>query len=267
MTLIKELLNFILDFVNTPIEFLLHFTKSLLANPIDPSAFAGIWVIIVYILSMFYGLLLLYSGFSFIISGYDAAKREEAKEWLKNVLIMIFLVQASYLIYVLILDINSALTTSIFSLIDKKFFVFTATSFSETVLEIVFGATYLLVLIVTIIILAIRYLIVSFGVALFPIGIFLYFMGPLQGYGKSLLSFLFINIFMSFFAALIFLMSSLLLKTSFFTDAKIILMIASFVVVDILGVYFLLYSLIIGAVNTILGSKGLSVVKRIKGEE
>ena len=256
--------NYILDLINTPLEFLLGLTQSLLTEPVDTSAYSDIWAIVIYIISMFYGLLLVYSGITFILSGYDSAKRESAKEWLKNILIMIFLVQASYFIYVLVLDVNSALTTSVFNLIDSDFFLFTIDSFSDITNQMMFGATYLLVLLLSIIILSLRYLIISLGVALFPIAIFFYFIQPLQGIGKSILNFLGINIFMSFFASIILLFGSMLLDTSLFADMKIMVMISSFFLVDILLIYFLFYGLILGAVSVFLGWKTFGLLKVIK---
>jgi hypothetical protein len=258
----ESFFNYFLDAVNAPLELILGFIETLLSEPIDSSTFSEVWAVVIYIISMFYGLLLVYSGFNFLISGYDSSKREQAKSWLKNILIMILLVQASYLIYVLILDVNSALTTSVFNLIDSDFFVFTMDSFSEVASELMYGVTYLIILMVTAVILIIRYLIVSFGVVLFPIGIFFYFIEPLKGFGKSIINFLMINIFMSFFASLIFLISSMLLETTLFTDMKVSLMIASFALVDIMLVYFLFQGLIMGAISVFIGFKtgGLSTV-------
>ena len=73
------------------------YTVALQKVPIQ--LFAGLWAIIIYVLSMFYALLMIYAGFQFIISGYDAQKRENAKAWLRNIVIMIILVQASFFIY------------------------------------------------------------------------------------------------------------------------------------------------------------------------
>jgi len=253
--------NYVLDIINTPLEILLGLIKGLLAEAIDPSAFSEVWAIVVYIISMFYGLLLLWSGLNFIISGYNFERRENAKEWLKNILLMVFLVQASYLLYVMLLDVNTSLTTAIFNLISEDFFIFTIDSFSEVANELMYGSVYLLVLLCTIVILTIRFIIVSFGVALFPIGIFMYFIQPLRGFGKALLNFLFINIFISFFASLIFLVGSVLLDTSLFADTKMLLMIATFLLVDVLLVYFLLYGLVMGALKMTLSWKTFGLLK------
>jgi len=86
----------------------------------------------------------------------------------------------------------------------------------------------------------------------------------LQGIGKSILNFLGINIFMSFFASIILLFGSMLLDTSLFADMKIMVMISSFFLVDILLVYFLFYGLILGAVSVFLGWKTFGLIKVIK---
>ncbi len=252
------------DLINAPLELILGYIEALLAASPDPSTYSEIWAIAVYIISMFYGLLLMYAGLNFMISGYSAQKRDNAKTWLKNILLMILLVNASYLLYVLILDVNSALTSSVFNLIDEDFFIFTLDSFTEVANEILFGSFYLLVVYFTLIILGIRYLIIAFGVALFPIGIFLYFIQPLRGFGKSILHFLLINIFISFFAALIFLVGAMLLDVSLFSDLKILVMIATFILVDALLFYFLFYGLLVGALSVFLTYKTLGALHVVK---
>ena len=103
----EKLYDYFLNIINAPIQPLLTFVKSLLTEPVNISLFGSIWAIIIYILSMFYGLLLLYSGFNFMISGYDAVKREKAKEWFRNIFIMMIMIQMSYFIYSIVIDMNS----------------------------------------------------------------------------------------------------------------------------------------------------------------
>ena len=59
-----------------------------------------------------------------MVSGYDAEKRTKAKEWLRNIIIMIVLVQASYFLYLSVVDIGSLLTAGIINLVDENFFLF-----------------------------------------------------------------------------------------------------------------------------------------------
>ena len=92
----QEFFNFLLSILNAPVQPLLDAVHSLLTQTVNIDIFSSIWSIIVYILSLFYGILLMYVGFKFIISGHSVEKREKAKSDLANILIMTVLVQASF---------------------------------------------------------------------------------------------------------------------------------------------------------------------------
>ncbi len=201
----------------------------------------------------------MYSGFNFIISGYDVAKRENAKAWLRNIIIMLVLVQASFYLYSLTIEISSLLTTGILNLIDKEFFLLTVDKLSNFALQLFFGIFYLIVLILSVLLLAIRYLIVAVGTIFFPIGIYLYFIPSLREYGKLILNFLFISIFITFFDALIFLASSKLLEVGAFENIKILVMITAFSLANFVMFYVMLFSAIKSAMNTTI-----SVVTKYK---
>lgn len=236
--------NFLLNLLNAPLQPLLTLIKNLMTNPINLNLFSSIWAIIVYILSMFYGLLMLYSGFNFMISGYDAVKRAKAKEWFRNVFIMIVLIQASFFIYQLFVDLGSLLTTGALSLVNDSFFLLTIDNLSNVGLEFIFALSYGFILLCTVIILTLRYLITALGVVFVPIGIFCYFVPPLKSYGKLILNFLGICIFMTFLDALIFLICSQLLTISLFSNIKILIMISAFLFADILMLYLMFFSAI-----------------------
>ena len=119
----QKIFEFILNLVNAPLQFFLDLVKSLLTGSVDVHALLPFWTIIVYIISLFYGLFLLFSGFNFMISGYNAERREKAKMWMKNVILMILFVQSSFFLYSLILELNSLLTAGIINLIDPSFFL------------------------------------------------------------------------------------------------------------------------------------------------
>lgn len=236
--------NFIINLLNAPLQPLLTLVNNLLTNPININLFSSLWAIIVYVISMFYGLLMLYSGFNFMISGYDAVKRAKAKEWFRNVFIMIVLVQASFFIYQLFVDLGSLLTTGVMGLVNNSFFLLTADNIANIGLEFIFTGIYVLILLCTVIILTLRYLIIALGVVFFPIGIFCYFIPPLRSYGKLILNFLGICIFMAFIDALIFLVCSQLLNISIFQNFKILVMISAFLFADILMIYLMFFSAI-----------------------
>ena len=199
---------------------------------------------------MFYGLLMLYSGFMFIISGYDVAKREKAKEWFRNIFIMIVLVQASYFLYSAVIDINSLLTTGLINMIDQTFFLITADNIVNIGLQFFLGGFYVIALLFTTILLTFRYILVAGGVVFVPIGIFLYFIPPVNAYGKLILNFLGICIFVTFFDALILLICSKLIDIPIFQNFKILVMITAFLIINFFMFYIMMFSAFKSAIKT-----------------
>ena len=65
----QKLFEYLITILNAPLQPLLSSIKDLLSEPIQLQLFMSLWVIIVYMLSMFYAFLIMYSGFSFIIAG------------------------------------------------------------------------------------------------------------------------------------------------------------------------------------------------------
>jgi len=255
----QKLYDFIINLINAPIQPLLDLTKNLLTQPVDLSGFGSLWAIIMYILSMFYGLLLLYCGVNFLISGYDVIKRENAKMWFRNILIMIVLVQMSYFIYATFIDINSLMTSGIINMVDSKFFLLTADNVVNIGLELFLGFFYVLTLIGTVLLLTLRYVLVAIGVVLIPVGIFLYFIPPLNSYGKLIINFLGVIIFVTFFDSLILLAGAKIVEIPVFENFKILVMITCFSIVNLLMFYLMLFSLIKSALKTADSVAGTAV--------
>ncbi len=245
----EKIYEYFIGVINSPIAPLLSFVKSLITEPVHTDLFMPLWAIMLYVLSLFYGFLIIYSGFNFIISGYNAARREKAKEWLRNTLIMIVLVQASYFLYSLVLDLNSLTTSGVMDLIDENFFKLTADNIVNIGLQFLFGLGYVVALFLSAIILTIRYLIVAAGVVIIPIAIFLYYIPPLQSYGRLILYFLGTCIFSTLMDAIIFLVSSKLLDLALFDNFKILVMISSFAIANLLMLYLMFFSILKAALN------------------
>ena len=85
----QKFFEFLLSILNAPLQPLLDLTKNLLTEPVNISLFYSLWAVIIYVISLFYGLFMLFAGFNFLISGYEASKRENAKMWFRNVILMI----------------------------------------------------------------------------------------------------------------------------------------------------------------------------------
>lgn len=252
----QKFFEFLIDILNAPVTPLLNLTLNLLSEPINLSIFFSLWAIIVYMLSMFYSLLLLGSGFSFMISGYDSSKREQAKSWLRNIVIMIILVQASFFMYSLLNDLSSTMTSAVLSLIDPNFFLINVDGIADLGLAVVFVFLYLATLIITALILIIRYAFVCIGVVFLPIGIFFYFFAPLKHYGSLILNSLGFALFVSFFAGILLTGFSRLATVGIFANMQILVLIAAFLVVDIIMVFMMFFNVVRAAVSIYSDVKG-----------
>ena len=252
----EKIYDFFINLLNSPLQPLLDQIKNLLSEPINIEIFSSLWALIVYIISIFYGLLFLYAGFNFIISGHDVYRREKAKSWMRNTFLIIFFVQGSYFFYSLLLEISSLLNTGALSLINQNFFLLTVDNFSNVGLEFIFTFFYVITLFITIIFLVLRYILVSVGIIFFPLGLFFYFIPLLENYGKLVLNGLLILIFITFPQILILLAGSKLLEIPIFQDFKILVMISSFTLVNLLMIFLLIFAIIKAATSILHSDTG-----------
>ena len=199
-----------------------------------------------------------------MISGYDSAKREKAKYWLRNVVLMIIFVQASFLIYSLILELSSLMTAGVINIIDQKFFLMTLDSGLNFGLQLSLLIPYILVLVTTIILLGLRYLFAVVGVVFFPLAMFFYFIPPLQSYGKLITNLLLVVIFVPFFDAVVLFGASALLKIPVFTNFKIVLTIVAFTAVNLLMILLIIFAIIKAATSVLDSDMGRGIKKAVK---
>lgn len=253
----QKFFEFIAKVITAPVQPFLQLTLKLLSEPVNLSLFFNLWAIIVYLLSLFYALLLVGTGVNFIISGYDSEKRERAKSWLRNTLIMIILVQASFFIYELGLTLSSLLTSSTLSLVDPNFFLIGVDSITDLSLSLLCGGLYILTLLIIALVLIIRYALVAIGVVLFPVAIFFYFVSPLRAYGSFMLNLLGGTMFVTFFDAVLLTGFSKLAEVGIFADFKILLLITAFLVMSLLMLFLMFFSLIKGALSIYHGVKSI----------
>jgi len=239
--IVEKFFEFLINIINLPIRPLLAMINNLMIEPANIGLFASTWSIIVYILSLFYGIFLLIIGFKFMISGNSPERREKAKKNLANILIMMVLIQASFMLYGLALDIMSAVTSVIYNQIPQGFFLVTNDNFSNIGLELIMILPYLLTLLITLIFLALRYILVGVGVIFFAIGIFFYFLDSLESYGKLILNYLGVLISLPFFYSIILLASSQFLNTGVFSNMKILVMIGGFSLVNFFTIILTLF--------------------------
>ncbi len=250
--------------IAAPVIPLLSAVRYLLTTPPSIAVFGSLWGVIMHLISLFYGLFIMSAGLNFIISGYNPEKRTQAKEWLENIVLMIIFVQASYLIYSLIVEISTGITAGIVGLIDSNFFSLTFNNTVNVSLELMFGATYVIILIITVLLLGINYLFASIGVLFVPIGIFLYFIPPLRDIGKMILNTLGFIIFLPFFVGLILLGSSELVRIENYEFVKFIILVSSFFLCDIMIVLMAIAGVFRG-ITSLLQTNAARGVMFLKG--
>jgi|GEM_PF-625760 len=228
----EKIYDYILGIINAPLVPMLAAVQSLLTTEVTIDIFYHVWDVIRYILSFFYVFLFVYAGLVFLTANANPIKRAHAKETLKDTVIMIVLIQASFYLYGFILSISSILNSSILSMVDPHFFLLTVDNITNIGLELMTSSVYAITLFVTMLMLVMRYIVVSIGVILFPVGLFCYFIPPLKGYGKFMLNMLGIFIFITFIDLLIILACSMIVNIPVFENFKILVMISCFLIVN-----------------------------------
>jgi len=227
----QKIAEFFLNLLNAPLQPLLSLIQSLLTASVVISIFEGMSLIVRYLLSFFYIFLFLYAGYTFLLANANPIKRARAKELLRDTLIMIVLIQGSFYIYDLVLGLCSILNTVLLNRVDPHFFLLTTDNWINFSLQLFFTSIYVMVLILTVLLLGLRYFVVSLGVVLFPIALFCFYLPPLKSYGRFLLELLAIFIFITTLDLLIILGCSLLLTIPLFQNIKIAVMINCFLLI------------------------------------
>lgn len=202
-SLLNGIKQMVVDFV-TP---LLDLAKTFItANP-NPENYQSYWQAIIVLISAFYLLMFLGVGFKFVMGSYDEVQRMEAKEWAKKAILIVVLCNASLLLYSLLLNVGSGTALYLWNSSYEQMFQLQNLSALNFFL-LAFFAVAVLIALVT---LFVRYLLVLVGIMAFPVGLFLYFVPPVQSYGKIILNVLGIVIFLQFIDVIILVASSLLL--------------------------------------------------------
>jgi len=227
-----KMYDYLLFLLNAPILPLLEAVKRLLTTEVSIDIFQHLWSIIRYILSFFYIFLFMYSGYTFLTSSSNPVKRSQAKDSLRDAFLMIVLIQGSYYIYGILLSVSSMLNNAVLGMIDPHFFMITADNIINIGLEGLLVFTYVTMLFITLLLLCLRYIFVAFGVVLFPLGLFCYFIPPLKSYGRLILNILGVFLFITFINLLIILACSLLIQEQLFENLKIVVMIVCFMIVN-----------------------------------
>ena len=172
----QELVLFINPFLSAIKTFIL-------SNP-NPLDLFDHWKLIVSVISAFYILLFLVAGLKFVLGAYDVGQREEAKVWFKNALFLVIVLNASYLLYSILLDLGSGVSLVFWDAKFESLFSFEAIE-SLNLFSLYYLAFSSSLLWFT---LFMRYALLLIGVVIFPLGLFLFFIPPMKTYGSAILN-------------------------------------------------------------------------------
>jgi hypothetical protein len=167
----------------------------LTASP-DIKWFCSPYNSIMAILESFYSVMLMGLGGYYIINSTDVEGRTKAKIWLKNVFFMVILLSFSFSIFGMILDLNTQISSSVYSSVSSSIFQIDA-QLSNIVFSLIFALSLTSGAYLTFVTLLSRYLLIPFMLFLFPIAIFLYFIPLTREWGAFLFKFIILIIFMT----------------------------------------------------------------------
>ncbi|MBI4141203.1 hypothetical protein HY485_05190 [Candidatus Woesearchaeota archaeon] len=242
----REVIQYLL---NAPVQPLIGAVRLLLTQPPAQESFQSLWQTIVYVLSVFYGLFVLFAGLLFIVFSTNPSSRARAKEWLQNSILAMIFVQASYYLYSLIAHMSAGLTQGVLAMLDPSFFFFDLQNIQELGTQIIFGILYIIALVITVFVLGIVYFLSSIGVVFFPFGLFLYFVPPLKFVGKFIINSLLFVLFIPFFVSLVFLTTSRIILLPAFSNIKILLLTIALLLADLITPIIMLLVIIHSIIN------------------
>lgn len=249
---------------------MLNQVSRMLTEPIDVNVFHAGWTSIIYLISLFYGIFFLFAGLNLMISGYDAAKREAAKEWLRNTVLMILFVNASFLIYGLLIELASILSAGFLGMVDPNFFLPLAQNVNDLNIHFFMMFAYSLSLLLAVLLLGVRYIVVAAGVILFPIAIFLYFIPPLRSVGSLIMNVVFAAIFITVIDGIFLFIASIIATVPALEPIRLTLTASGFLIIDavmILMVSFALFKAVFSVKRAAVGGALIAGVRYLKGRQ
>lgn len=162
----------------------------------DIKAFCTSYQGLMAILESFYSIMVMGLGAYYIIHSSDVEGRMKAKNWFKNILYMVVFLSFSFILFGILLDLNTQLSSSFYSSANSKTFDIKATE-NNLFFAFVFAIGLLLNGGLAFVTLLVRYILIPFLLFIFPIGIFLYFIPSTRQWGSFIFTILLLIVFMT----------------------------------------------------------------------
>lgn len=172
------------------------FSMQFLTSAPDLQMFCQSYSMLMGIIESFYTIMLMGLGAYYIMNSTNVEGRARSKTWLKNVFYMVIILAFSFNIFGLLLDLNTQLSSEIYSQINEEVFEIDA-QLTDLIFTLVFSITLFTGGYVTFVTLVIRYLLIPFLLFIFPFAIFMYFIPVTREWGAFLFKFIALIIFMT----------------------------------------------------------------------
>ncbi|MBI5065992.1 hypothetical protein HZA97_07175 [Candidatus Woesearchaeota archaeon] len=256
MNIKQCIIDVVAGIFNLPLLPFIQLSLSFLKVQPNIDVFYNLWHTIIIMLSALYVLVFSASGLYLILKSDDLEGRIKAKQFIKNSLIVLMIIPASFYLYQTLLAFSGGLTNLSLNLVDEKFLYIDFSNITKAIEEILMYVFYLGILIITSLFLSIRYFFASIGVVFFPLGIFLYFIPFTKNYGKLILNLTFINLFIPFLASIILAGFSQLSQQGLFVHFETLLATSAFLTIDLMILIIALFCILSGINQSINFFKG-----------
>ena len=210
--MIDSLLSTVSSGLSQTVNQLIPSTLSLIGASPSLSWFCGPYNNVMAVIESLYSLAFMGTGLYFILASVDVDGRLKAKDWMKNLFLMVLFLSVSFPLFQLMLSLNSSITSSFITQSTKGLFVLPAMA-GSAIFAIVILSSGIFLLMLTFGTLLGRYLLIPFLFLFFPVSIFLYFVPFTKEWGETFLRLIISVVFMSSIDALFILALAALLQS------------------------------------------------------
>ncbi len=243
------LTDYVESLFNTSVKPLVSLIKNLFTEGASIGSFYEVWKIVMTISALISAIFLLISITKLILYSESVTERYNAKKTLQKFVLIIVLLPLTYYLYGLLLDVSTNMTDLFLNRVSTSFFEIKLRGVMSSIINLLVYLFYVIILILTIVLLMIRYLVLSVGVVFFPVGLLFSSFDYLKQYGSLILNFLFSNMFISVFCAIILQIFAKISNVYVFDDYEILLALAGFLIMDVLLVFTFVFSLLKSSFN------------------
>ena len=202
LQIVSAFFSFVVDGLSLSVVSLRDATLKFMFSSPDVGFLCGVYNGVLAMIDSLFALVMMGLALFFILRSGDVEGRMEAKKWMENMIVMAVVLAFSFQIFGSLLNFNTYLTNSLATQSMGSIFG-PPKNPSSVIFAFLMLSTTGALGILTFLTLLLRYIMIPFMLLLFPVAIFMYFIPPLQGWGKTFLKIILVCIFMTTADALV----------------------------------------------------------------